>query len=377
MTPFSQTYFEARDEFRRVAVDAGGQIRSVPVPAAVGPNGEPLHVDIARFGPANAQSVLLCVSGVHGAEGFPGSAAQIDWIERCGLTLASDRDAPDGGLAVWMVHALNPFGFAWLMRLNENNVDLNRNWIDFSVRPPDNAGFAEIYTLVRPRAVDADTLRRVQEGLLELVARDGEAAVESTLTKGQYSHPDAMSFGGAKPEFARSLMTRLVHEDLRDARRVAYVDFHSGTQNIGELLFLCFSDTRSAEFHRAARWWGSDNLDPAAVEEKWGGRRPDRHGLMFTGLEALFGDRAGFAGAVVEFGTLEPEDRATPIMAAIYESWLRFEGDYHAPDAEPLKALMRGAFDRTGDKAWERKVIEGGRFVLDRALSGLKSWAAE
>ena len=29
-----------------------------------------------------------------------------------------------------MIHALNPFGFAHLRRANEDNVDLNRNFVD-------------------------------------------------------------------------------------------------------------------------------------------------------------------------------------------------------------------------------------------------------
>ncbi len=29
-----------------------------------------------------------------------------------------------------LIHALNPYGFAWTRRVTEDNVDLNRNFVD-------------------------------------------------------------------------------------------------------------------------------------------------------------------------------------------------------------------------------------------------------
>jgi len=34
------------------------------------------------------------------------------------------------GQAAVLVHAINPYGFAWTRRVNEDNVDLNRNFVD-------------------------------------------------------------------------------------------------------------------------------------------------------------------------------------------------------------------------------------------------------
>ncbi len=69
-------------------------------------------------------SALVVSSGVHGVEGFFGSAVQLAFLEK----LPPDWRPPEGA-AVVLIHALNPFGFAWQRRFNEENVDLNRNFL--------------------------------------------------------------------------------------------------------------------------------------------------------------------------------------------------------------------------------------------------------
>jgi len=371
--PFSDDYQQARKRFLEACDGASAALVSHRVPNALGPGGEALYIDIARLGPADADTIVLCISGTHGAEGFPGSAAQIDWLNAAGR----NRSSRESKVAVWLVHAANPFGFAWQMRNNEHNVDLNRNWVDFERALPDNPGFDELYPLIRPATIARDGLDAMRRGFKDIVERHGSAYLEDALTRGQYRFPDAYSFGGREPEFSRKVLTALVHDELAPARRVAYVDFHSGTRGIGELIFLCFSPPASAAFRRAASWWGAEHLDAAEVERRWGGKRPSRHGLMFWGLEAEFGSDVEFAGAVVEFGTLEDRDRSTPIKAGVYESWLRFEADFFAPESRPYIELLRSAFDRPGDLTWQQQVLEGARFVLGHAIDGAERWCAE
>ena len=40
------------------------------------------------------------------------------------------------GLRVVLLHAINPWGFSWARRVTEDNVDLNRNFRDFSRPAP-------------------------------------------------------------------------------------------------------------------------------------------------------------------------------------------------------------------------------------------------
>src|SRR5437879_4302877 len=77
---FFPDYFAARHRFREMAATAGGRPETIPLDAK-GPSGEGLGIDIAWFGAANPRSVLLHSSGLHGVEGFAGSAIQLQLLD--------------------------------------------------------------------------------------------------------------------------------------------------------------------------------------------------------------------------------------------------------------------------------------------------------
>src|SRR5215471_3159223 len=117
---FSPDYFTAKGRFREIVRAVGGRLETISIDAK-GPNGEDLGIDIAWFGAENPRRVLLHSSGLHGVEGFAGSAIQLQLLNEL-PALAKDA-------AVILVHILNPYGMSWLRRANENNVDLNRNFL--------------------------------------------------------------------------------------------------------------------------------------------------------------------------------------------------------------------------------------------------------
>ena len=88
-----------------------------------GPDGEPLCIDVAVVGNINSAKVLLSSSGIHGVEGYPGSAIQLAVMD----DLTKQEIFKDH--AIIFIHTINPYGMAWWRRFNENNVDLNRNFL--------------------------------------------------------------------------------------------------------------------------------------------------------------------------------------------------------------------------------------------------------
>ncbi len=157
---FSESYAEARAKFCGAAAEAGGALRSWFNPHAKGPNGELLYLDTARFGPADAANMLVMISSTHGVEGHCGSGAQIAWL-RTGGPAKLPKDT--GAL---LVHAINPYGFAWTRRVNEDNVDLNRNFVDHDKGYPKNDGYLAIADAILPERWDdasiAETRARVR-----------------------------------------------------------------------------------------------------------------------------------------------------------------------------------------------------------------------
>src|SRR5258707_321183 len=78
---FAKDYQDARKKFLKAAEAAGADLDHFRHPTETGPDGAPLYIDTAWFGPKDAAVILLALSGTHGAEGFCGSAAQLLWIE--------------------------------------------------------------------------------------------------------------------------------------------------------------------------------------------------------------------------------------------------------------------------------------------------------
>ena len=75
----------------------GGRLHTLEL-AARAPSGSNLSIDIGWFGSETPQTLLLHSSGIHGVEGFAGSAIQLQLLDRLpplsgntALVLAHDR----------------------------------------------------------------------------------------------------------------------------------------------------------------------------------------------------------------------------------------------------------------------------------------------
>ena len=121
---FSDDFSTARRRFRSACEKLGQSCSAFPCPFR-GPLGEELSTDVVRVGPHDAERVVMLSSALHGVEGFLGSAVQLaalDALAKATMTLPDD-------VAVVLVHALNPWGFAWLRRNDAENIDSNRNFL--------------------------------------------------------------------------------------------------------------------------------------------------------------------------------------------------------------------------------------------------------
>ena len=104
---FSHTVPEAHAKFVATATTAGLDVETVEHPLP-GPDGETLHSAVTTFGPDDARNVVLCLSGIHGIEGYFGSAIQCDAIAD-----ASDLLRLPADTKIVFIHLVNPWGTAW------------------------------------------------------------------------------------------------------------------------------------------------------------------------------------------------------------------------------------------------------------------------
>lgn len=375
---FAADYDGARALFRAAA---GPALLDPEVnAAALSPKGGALAADLAWFGPRQARTVFVCTSGMHGFEGPAGSAAQIAWIKGGGPGTLPD------GVAVLLVHALNPWGFAHVSRLTENNVDLNRNFLDWDASaPPPNPYYRHVRDLIRVPDLSGPTLMRLLEAQKALVAELGPAAAQVAVDFGQYEDAQGITFGGAAPEFGHRVMRDRVVPLLAGAEHVGLLDWHTGVGAYNEIAILPLDGPGSENAKRVARWWGRDlveNWKRSEVEAQIendpniGSLPILKTGQMKQALRRWL-PGAEVSGAVVEFGTARDGDMTALVFVTLYERWLRFEhakdgrgGDRMAPEHAPFREMAKACFV-PDDPVWRATVMAAGPRLMRQAIAGL------
>ena len=184
---FADTYAAAREKFLTAAGAARCDVSSYRLPNHVGPRDEELTIDVGKLGPAEPEALLVLISGTHGVEGFCGSGCQVGFL--------TDRlyEALPVNCGALLVHALNPYGFAWLRRVNEDNIDLNRNFYDFSKDLPSCSAYEELHDWLVPLEWEGEHRQRADDELRKYIAANGMRAFQGAITSGQRTDPRAYS----------------------------------------------------------------------------------------------------------------------------------------------------------------------------------------
>ena len=223
---FSKSYSEAAGRFS-IGCDLlrkNHQVRHERLKLDLnGPEQEPLAIDIAVIGSLESGKVLLSSSGIHGVEGYPGSAIQLSIMDEL-----SKQDSFDDH-AVIFIHTVNPYGMAWWRRFNENNVDLNRNFLrsdqSYSGVPE---GYEYIREFFNPLTPPKKRERLFIFGALKLVLRHGFNNVKQWVAEGQYEYPKAIQFGGKNLQPGPKLLLDWLDKNLKGISHIWAIDLHTG-----------------------------------------------------------------------------------------------------------------------------------------------------
>jgi hypothetical protein len=308
---FSETYAEARAKFLAECPDATAWETD-----ALGPNGETLAVDTAWFGPADAAKVAVLISGTHGVEGLAGAGCQIGWLRSGG-----PASLPEG-VAVLLVHLLNPYGAAYVQRETEETVDLNRNYVDHDAPYADNALYEKLHAvLVAP---DRET---AEAPIAAFRKEHGTQGYAQALFGGQYSHPDGMHFGGAAPTWSNRTLCAIAERYLTKAREVSLLDYHTGLGSWAFATLVAFVDPTDPSAVAAKATHGPSVLAVGPVVA----------GHTAYGLKRMLPASTGFRALTVEYGTDDVETECQVVRDAL---WLRLHGDPASPEGRRIKAAL-------------------------------------
>lgn len=349
--PLAASYTEARTRWLGAAHRCAATVTTYDHPGR-GPAGEPLAIDVATVGPGDADQMVVVVSGTHGVEGYCGSALQAHWLDNA----AGSR--PDD-VAVVMVHAFNPHGFAWVRRVNEDNVDLNRNFVDWSAPPPRNTDYDTMADDLVPAAWDDDSRARTLVALARHLERLGPAGMQSAVSRGQYHHRTGVFYGGSGPTWSARWLASWAPGAIGQARRVAVVDLHTGLGPWGHGEMIVSEALSAPSSQRAAALWGEvhSTADGSSVSAQLVGE-------WIAALPAMLG-HTEVTPAALEFGTV---DQLQVLDALRADAWLHAYGDPTGHLGDQVRSQVRQAFCDE-DPAWLGACWARFASVMDGAFS--------
>ncbi len=353
-SPFSRNYAEARSRFRSSAVALGCRLEEYAIDQK-GADGEDLTIDVAILGEGHQSQVVVVSSGIHGVEGFFGSAVQVALLEE-----RLKGWSPPQGASLVLVHALNPYGFAWLRRVNEDNIDLNRNFLlpgeEYKGSPQKYGDFNAFFNPTSPPSRFEPFLIKA----ISLSLRHGMTTLKNTLPVGQYDFPQGLFFGGHSPSKTYQLLDENLPRWVGDATDVVHIDLHTGLGRRATYKLLIEESADSERAQWLAEKFGADVVE--SLEPK--GTAYSIRGGLGKWCQAKF-PQCNYNFLTAEFGTYS---LLKGIEALRAENRAHFWGQPDDPDCDSARKRLV-EFCAPADNLWREAVVSLGLDLVQRAIA--------
>ena len=354
---FPADYRQGRHDFIAACEQASVDVVARVHPDVKGRDGKPLFLDTAVIGPRDAKKALLLISAAHGVEGYFGSGVQTG-LMREGLAGRLPK-----GAKIVLLHALNPYGFSWDRRVNEDNADINRNSVDFA-QPPRNDPYDLLASAISPRDISEEAMKAANAELIEYLKAHGAFALQEAVSKGQYKYPDGVYYGGAREAWSLRMLKDVFVENLSHVKTLTVIDFHTGLGEFGAGEMITEDLPGSAAYGRAKAMWGRRVASSEAgesVSAPLSGTIDKAVAKWLKGVELTF--------AALEVGT---RDTRTVFNALRKDNWLHCfaPGRHKHKAAEEIRLELRDAF-YPDTAEWKRLVWGHAGEVVAAALQVL------
>jgi len=348
---FPANYLSGR---QRWLAELGGEMPCFSYPCSgSSPEGEALFTDTVWIGPEDATKVVVLIAGTHGVEGFAGSAIETDTLR----LLAGGHLVIPANTALLMVHALTPWGYAWLRRCDADGVDLNRNVVDFFKPLPENSG----YEALKSALLLTDTQQR-KRIFAEFEQLHGREALEKAISAGQYTDPVGPFYGGLAPAHGRLVIEDLLSKYSLQQRDLAVIDLHTGLGSFGYGEIICDHQPDSPATKVARLWYGDSVTLPLLGTSS----SVPKLGLLDYAWHAIMNERSCYI--TLEFGTYRT-DQLFEVLLRDHQLWAQSGNDLARLEHSQL---MRQHFC-PNDKAWQEMVLFRARQVISQALRGIST----
>lgn len=354
---FCRDYTSARKLFLASCERAGISVESYKHPYP-GPSGESLYTDCTLIGSKNARNLVVLVSGTHGVETFCGSACQSGFIAE------GQHKAVDNDTAFLVVHALNCWGAAYLRRNNEDNVDLNRNFLRFKEPLPENPAYEKIHSAISCAEYRGNERDIANDKLADYIAEHGINKYVSAVMGGQYTHADGMAYGGDRPVWSNKLLATVLAPFDGTVEKLRIVEYHSGLGPYGYGMAVTMQTGTELKLVRSiyGNWTEAPNESGPGADEKY----LQVQGHTTDGYRAALPD-AEMTAIVLEYGTYPP-NVSLPVL--LDDHWLTMHGDGESKEAHDIKERLL-EMHHPSDADWYTAVWDRSGQVIDQTLRSL------
>ena len=348
---FSTDYHSARAHFRKLSQQLTDNLTAYSVASS----NDDLSIDVAVLGDVQARRSVIISSGLHGVEGFVGSAIQIALLD--GLI---NHDIHLADCSVMLIHAINPYGFKYLRRVNENNIDLNRNFLDDFNAKPGAMNYAKFNNLLNPcfknSGFDVFTLKAYL-----YICRYGIASLRESISAGQYDFPLGLFFGGESAAQSTKVVKQILPGDSTMEKKIFHVDIHSGLGRYADYKLLLSGHDRLAETDSYASMFDSEKME---VIGGHGGITSAISGTISEYFSLIMGKNYHHLG--LEIGTYSN-------LRLLKTMRLENAAHQYLDESDSRKKKIKSEFLECfcpADPNWRNAVIGHGLTVINQALIG-------
>ncbi|MFQ6739298.1 MAG: DUF2817 domain-containing protein, partial [Alphaproteobacteria bacterium] len=219
---FSENWYEATEKFIKSAAPYHADLLW-----CYNPN---VEFDIPYVSIGCGSDNIVINSGVHGLEGYFGSAAQIMFLQEFAPKLS---DEILHKYRITLIHCINGWGMQNRMREVRDNtngglVDLNRNFgIDFS--KPENLPKNEKYKLTHDLLVNTPGGHDKLQKMITFYRANKNNGVWDSIKNGQYYEPYGLFYGGHRTTDEAKMTLDIYDKIIRDdTKSLISIGLHTG-----------------------------------------------------------------------------------------------------------------------------------------------------
>lgn len=319
---------------------------------------------IQTKGPMTAPNLIVILSGLHGIEGYVGSALQSKMIEQ-------DLDPKNTNTDYLFIHALNPYGFKNNRRVNRDNIDLNRNFVledkDYQQK---NKAYAEINPFLNPtEAANLNFFSRTGFifSAVKLILQYSLETLREAILKGQYEFKDGLYFGGSNYQYQKNFIDDIALHTFSKYKNVFTLDLHTGYGQKNKLHILADS-MKQPSAPQLNAIFTEDRIDYGDKKKFY-----RTTGDLITYLGSKSTPTTQVIGATFEFGTLDSQ-KTLGSIESLRRMVLENQNNHHKSDTatnESIDLLFQDMF-YPQDPEFRAEVMSQGQTEFDKIMGQYK-----